>query len=153
MIHETFLCLTETAFGSHPCRVVSVTYRKLRPFHGGNTGSNPVGDANIPKDLQESALENQGPFGSNELLDCRRDRFRLGTVRHDQLRNLGLSVPLHRRDRLGVRVCCDFESCVTQQLLDGLEVFAVGFHQGSKTVPQGVPTDFRRNARPQQCRF
>jgi hypothetical protein len=46
MIHETFLCLTETAFGSHPCRVVSVTYRKLRPFHGGNTGSNPVGDAN-----------------------------------------------------------------------------------------------------------
>ena len=34
MIHETFLCLTETAFGSHPCRVVSVTYRKLRPFHG-----------------------------------------------------------------------------------------------------------------------
>ena len=45
MIHETFLCLTETAFGSHPCRVVSVTYRKLRPFHGGNTGSNPVGDA------------------------------------------------------------------------------------------------------------
>jgi hypothetical protein len=47
MIHETFLCLTETAFGSHPCRVVSVTYRKLRPFHGGNTGSNPVGDANL----------------------------------------------------------------------------------------------------------
>ena len=33
MIHEMFLCLTETAFGSHPCRVVSVTYRKLRPFH------------------------------------------------------------------------------------------------------------------------
>jgi hypothetical protein len=53
MIHETFLCLTETAFGSHPCRVVSVTYRKLRPFHGGNTGSNPVGDANKIKYLQE----------------------------------------------------------------------------------------------------
>ena len=31
MIHETFLYLTETAFGSHPCRVVSATY-----FHGGN---------------------------------------------------------------------------------------------------------------------
>jgi hypothetical protein len=25
MIHETFLCLTETAFGSHPCRIVSFT--------------------------------------------------------------------------------------------------------------------------------
>src|ERR1700690_2782312 len=36
MIHETFLCLTETAFGSHPCRIVSVTYRKLRPFHRGS---------------------------------------------------------------------------------------------------------------------
>ncbi len=54
MIHEMFLCLTETAFGSHPCRVVSVTYRKLRPFHGGNTGSNPVGDANKIKDLLET---------------------------------------------------------------------------------------------------
>jgi len=52
MIHETFLYLTETAFGSHPCRVVSATYRTLRPFHGGNTGSNPVGDANNPKKLR-----------------------------------------------------------------------------------------------------
>src|SRR5580704_19684193 len=51
MIHETFLYLTETAFGSHPCRVVSATYRTLRPFHGGNTGSNPVGDANKIKEL------------------------------------------------------------------------------------------------------
>ena len=47
MIHETFLYLTETAFGSHPCRVVSISYRTLRPFHGGNTGSNPVEDANL----------------------------------------------------------------------------------------------------------
>lgn len=36
MIHETFLYLTETAFGSHPCRVVSATYRTLRPFHRGD---------------------------------------------------------------------------------------------------------------------
>jgi len=34
MIQETLLCRTETAFGSHPCRVVSVTYCKLRPFSG-----------------------------------------------------------------------------------------------------------------------
>src|ERR1700758_5155076 len=54
MIHELLLSVTETALGSHPCRVVSVTYRKLRPFHGGNTGSNPVGDANKTKDLLES---------------------------------------------------------------------------------------------------
>src|SRR5580692_1417221 len=33
MIHELFPSPTETAFGRHPCRVVSVTYRTLRPFH------------------------------------------------------------------------------------------------------------------------
>jgi hypothetical protein len=52
MIHETLLYLTETAFGSHPCRVVSATYLTLRPFHGGNTGSNPVGDANFQRSLR-----------------------------------------------------------------------------------------------------
>ena len=36
MIQELFPSLIETASGSHPCRVVSVTYRKLRPFHRGN---------------------------------------------------------------------------------------------------------------------
>jgi hypothetical protein len=56
MIHELFPSLTETASGSHPCRVVSATYRKLRPFHGGNTGSNPVGDANKIKDLLVTAF-------------------------------------------------------------------------------------------------
>ena len=45
MIHELFPFLTESAFGSHPRRVVSVSYRKLRPFHGANAGSNPAGDA------------------------------------------------------------------------------------------------------------
>jgi len=37
MIHEMFLYLTETAFGSHPCRVISATYNTLQPFHGGNS--------------------------------------------------------------------------------------------------------------------
>jgi hypothetical protein len=46
MIHELLLSPTETASGSHPCRVVSVTYHRPSYFHGGNTGSNPVGDAN-----------------------------------------------------------------------------------------------------------
>jgi hypothetical protein len=46
MIHELLLSPTETASGSHPCCVVSVTYHRLSYFHGGNMGSNPVGDAN-----------------------------------------------------------------------------------------------------------
>src|SRR5258708_11289996 len=46
MIHELLLSPTETASGSHPCCVVSVTYHRPSYFHGGNTGSNPVGDRN-----------------------------------------------------------------------------------------------------------
>jgi len=42
MIHELFPSLTETASGSHPCRVVSATYRKLRPFHRGNRVQIPL---------------------------------------------------------------------------------------------------------------
>ena len=53
MIHELLLSVTKTAFGCHPCRVVSVTYRQLRPFHDGNPGSNPVGDANLYQLLAE----------------------------------------------------------------------------------------------------
>ena len=45
MIHEALPTLTETSFGSHPCCVVSVTYVRTHCFHGGNTGSNPVGAA------------------------------------------------------------------------------------------------------------
>jgi hypothetical protein len=50
MIHEAFPSLTETASGSHPCCVGSVTYDRTF-FHGGNTGSNPVGDANFFNNL------------------------------------------------------------------------------------------------------
>ena len=56
MIHELLPSLTETASGSHPCCVVSVTYDRTH-FHGGNTGSNPVGDA---KSFQE--LTGNGHF-------------------------------------------------------------------------------------------
>ena len=45
MIHELFPSLTETASGSHPCCVVSVTYDQTSYFHGANAGSNPAGDA------------------------------------------------------------------------------------------------------------
>src|SRR6266851_1315887 len=51
MIHELLLSPTETASGSHPCCVVSVTYHRPSYFHGGNTGSNPVGDAKPSQEL------------------------------------------------------------------------------------------------------
>jgi hypothetical protein len=36
---------------SDRCLVSSLVCRVFTPFHGGNTGSNPVGDAKIQKDL------------------------------------------------------------------------------------------------------
>ena len=35
--HEALPTTTETAFGSHPCRVVSVTYVRTHCFHGDDT--------------------------------------------------------------------------------------------------------------------
>jgi hypothetical protein len=52
MIHEALPALTETAFGSHPRCVVSVTYVRTPDFHGANEGSNPSGDANYFSQLQ-----------------------------------------------------------------------------------------------------
>jgi hypothetical protein len=67
MIHELLLSPTETASGSHPCCVVSVTYHRPSYFHGGNTGSNPVGDA---KSFQK--FKSAGSFfrshGADEVL-------------------------------------------------------------------------------------
>ena len=51
MVHEFFPKFTESDFGSHPRRMLSVSYVLFGPFHGGNTGSNPVGDANKINDL------------------------------------------------------------------------------------------------------
>ncbi len=46
--------LTEGAFSSHPYRIFSVSYETTGYFHGGNTGSNPVGDANKNRELTEN---------------------------------------------------------------------------------------------------
>ena len=47
MVHESLPTATKYAFGSHPRRVFSISYQITGFFHGGNTGSNPVGDANF----------------------------------------------------------------------------------------------------------
>jgi len=38
---------------------------KVRIFHGGNTGSNPVGDANIRNHFRELAVFGHGPIWFN----------------------------------------------------------------------------------------
>jgi len=51
------------------CRLVSISYELLSPFHGGNTGSNPVGDAIKTKQLcppGEWAFFIGGRYGDEE---------------------------------------------------------------------------------------
>jgi hypothetical protein len=117
MIHELFPFPTETAFGSHPRRVVSVTYRKLRPFHGGNTGSNPVGDANLINNLRNCWFWRTTGYATVELLNhstmCVAFFFRHGFVvdiHRDCVRGMpqqalhyfGVVVVLAQQGRVGV---------------------------------------------------
>ena len=53
-----FPSLPYRALQSDRCLVITAFCNLFAPFHGGNTGSNPVGDANKIQDLQES------PFSS-----------------------------------------------------------------------------------------
>jgi hypothetical protein len=63
MVHEPVPTTTKHAFGSHPRRVFSISYLLTGFFHGGNTGSNPVGDANNLNDLSELRLFAEGLKG------------------------------------------------------------------------------------------
>jgi hypothetical protein len=51
--HECLPTVTESALGA-TCRVFSVSYELSHLFHGGNTGSNPVGDANKIKGFRNT---------------------------------------------------------------------------------------------------
>ena len=68
MRYYLFLKLTERVFGSHPYRTVSVSYGRASPFHGGNAGSNPAGDANIlSTSYGQLGLPCRGHFGDTAL--------------------------------------------------------------------------------------
>src|SRR5215471_6249668 len=51
MVHEPLPTATSYASRGHPRRVFSTRYLLTGYFHGGNTGSNPVGDANFQRSL------------------------------------------------------------------------------------------------------
>ncbi len=50
----------------HPLRPRRLARPRTPPFHGDNTGSNPVGDANKIKDLPEIPKTAAGPKRSNK---------------------------------------------------------------------------------------
>jgi hypothetical protein len=65
MVHEPVPTTTKHAFGSHPRRVFSISYLLTGFFHGGNTGSNPVGDANKIKNFRKTTAFLHGPIWSS----------------------------------------------------------------------------------------
>ena len=58
-VHRS-LCSERVFARSHPYRIVSVSYGRASPFHGGNTGSNPVGDAKSFQSLTRESPETRG---------------------------------------------------------------------------------------------
>ena len=83
-----------------------LAWPRTSPFHGGNTGSNPVGDANKINDLLESDLFAEGLKGfdkKNSLAG--RLLFPCLLARHENhFDKLCLRCALHRSDGLCVRV-------------------------------------------------
>jgi hypothetical protein len=88
------------------CRLFSVSYDLLSSFHGGNTGSNPVGDANKINDLLESGLFAEGLKGFDKKKSLpRRLLFPCLLARHENhFDKLCLRSALHRSDGLGIGV-------------------------------------------------
>jgi hypothetical protein len=48
--------MPESVLLRYPCHLISTTYQALSHFHGDNTGSNPVGDANHFSNLRASMI-------------------------------------------------------------------------------------------------
>jgi hypothetical protein len=84
----------------------SAVESQSQPFHGGNTGSNPVGDANKINDLSESGLFAEGLKGFDKKQSlARRLLFpRLLARQENHFHKFCLRSALHRSDGLCVRV-------------------------------------------------
>ena len=125
-----FLLLSSRYTGGTLCSVRYSSYRALVSdpslvnttftatptfFHGGNTGSNPVGDANNPNDLLESDLFAEGLKGFDKKKSLPgRLLFPRRFARHENhFDKLCLRCALRRSDSLGVRVCSDLVVRVT----------------------------------------
>jgi hypothetical protein len=119
-------------------------------FHGDNTGSNPVGDANKTKDLKKiwSKAEGLKGFDKEKLLLL---IVLLPSRSHDLSCHPAVCRAFHIRDRLGIHIHRHLVVGVAEKLPDRLHIFAVRFHQGSEGMPQSMPAYRFRNARSLEC--
>src|SRR5215469_9116212 len=95
-----------------PRLVITTFWNLLAPFHGGNTGSNPVGDAKYYQELRRKTRS-------------RRDTKKIHSVRPDHTHHLALRSPLVRAKSLGIGVERHRRRRVTQQLLHSFDIFTV----------------------------
>ena len=120
-------------------RVPVVQWPRTPPFHGGNTGSNPVGDANKIKHLRASLPKNMGSKRFNkdfrvpepvELLF-----FPMRSAPHNLSHDAIVGTAFYLGHSLRVHIHGDLEVGVAKSLLNRLHIFTVGLHQGSEAVP------------------
>ena len=120
-----------------------VQWPRTSPFHGGNTGSNPVGDAKKTKDLRDSARKNVGLKRFDKDFRLRETRILLIIPTPRRTHNLpnhsvtGVSLYLHYS--LRIHVHRHLEVGVTERFLDRLHVLSVRLHQCAEAVAQRVP--------------
>src|ERR1700721_2875878 len=111
------------------------------PFHGDNTGSNPVGDANKTKALEKNSRESWRPLASITGF-C----LFLSLPSNDHAHDPVMCLALEFRNSLRIDVHRDRAISMSQELLYGLHIFAVCFEQRGEGVTKRVPADLARNA-------
>src|SRR5271157_1880537 len=97
LLSLTFALLAFSLLASHRPR--RLARPRTSPFHGGNAGSNPAGDANIPKDFREFAVFGHG---------CHRELGRLSVPR-DFAPRRSASVCKGAAQRCSSSSCSSFE--------------------------------------------
>jgi hypothetical protein len=119
---------------------VSISYQALGHFHGDNTGSNPVGDANKTKDLEEIEPSSEGLRGFDNKNPLSGFISPILLFPHDLPRHPAVCRAFYIGDGLRVHIHRHLEVGVAEKFLDRLHVLPVGLHQGSEGVSQGVPS-------------
>ena len=91
-----------------PASRISISYELTGFFHGGNTGSSPVGDANNLKDVLESSLFAEGlkGFDKKKSLAGRAFLSHLFCRQENHFDELCLRRTLHRSDGLRIGIGC-----------------------------------------------
>ena len=119
----------------HPPRPRRLARPRTPPFHGDNTGSNPVGDANKTNELEKIDPKTEGLKGFDKQKPLLLLILFPSLRSHDLPCHPAVSRALHIRDRLRVHIHRHLVVGMAEKLLNRLHVFPVRPHQCSEGVP------------------